>query len=319
MQQERYRRISDGFAVYLPNKQSKTYWCRVRILKKEIKKTTNEREIDKAIERAYMIKAHLQNRVERDLPVTSSKTINAISKDFLEYVEKTQAPSTQKSIIRYFKRYLMRSWGNRPIDEIKASDILKLYDDHGLDGTKIGKYTELLLKRLFDFLEYNDFISKESRPTIPKPKPKQTESFELLTVNELKAFIDLFEGLYLEYFMRYNSDKSEANWKIFEKYALANMYFYMLSGCGARPGDELLNLQFKDIIRVDRKGLNHINNPRDYVSTFNIKIRSGKMSKRSGSRLIPTPERFEDHMFRYAMHVAEPDDFHYEYIEKKSG
>lgn len=316
MEQERYRRISDGFAVYLPNKQSKTYWCRVRILKKEIKKTTNEREIDKAIERAYMIKAQLQNRVERDLPVTSSKTINAISKDFLDYVHKTQAPSTQKSIIRYFNRYLMKDWGNRPVDEIKASDILKLYDSHDLNGTKIGKYTEILLKRLFDFLEYNDFVAKENRPTIPKPKPKQTESFELLKVDELKALIDYFEKEYLDAFMLYDSNKTEKNWKIFERKALANMYFYTLSGCGARPGDELLNLQFKDIIREKRKNFNQIDNPQNYVSTFNINIRTGKMSKRGGARIIPTPQRFEDHMFRYAMHMADSEDFHYEYIEK---
>jgi len=316
MQQERYRRISDGFAVYLPNKQSKTYWCRVRILKKEIKKTTNEREIDKAVERAYMIKAHLQNRVERDLPVTSSKTINAISKDFLEYVQETQADSTKIALVRYFNRYLMKDWKNRPVDEIKASDILKLYKNHELDGTKIGKYTEILLKRLFDFLEYNDFVAKENRPTIPKPKPKQTESFELLKVDELKAFIDFFELTYLSFSMLYESDKSEKNWKLFEKHALANLYFYMLSGCGARPGDELLNLQMKDIIREERTNFNQIDNPHDYISTFNIKIRSGKMSKRSGSRIVPTPQDFENHMFRYARHVAEPDDFHYEYIEK---
>ncbi len=116
-----------------------------------------------------MVKAHLQNRVEKDLPVTSSKTIKAISEGFLEYVQQTQAPSTKIPLKRYFNRYLMVDWVNRPVDEIKASDILKLYDKHELHGTKIGKYTEILLKRLFDYLEYNEYISKEGRPTIPKP------------------------------------------------------------------------------------------------------------------------------------------------------
>jgi integrase len=314
MELERYRRITDGFAVYLPNKQSKTYWCRVRILKKEIKKTTNEREIDKAIERAYMIKAHLQNRVEKDLPVTSSKTINAISESFLEYVDQTQAPSTIIPLKRYFKRYLMVDWVNSPVDEIKASDILKLYDAHGLHGTKIGKYTEILLKRLFDYLEYNEFISKENRPTIPKPKPKETESFELLTVDELKAFADFFELTYLSFMNQYEVDKSQKNLALLERHSLANMYYYLLSGTGARPGDELLNLKFKDLIREDRKNFNDIADPSPYVSSFNIRINSGKMSKRKGSREIPTPREFENHMFRYTRHIF--DGFHYDYIKK---
>lgn len=288
MQQERYRRISDGFAVYLPNKQSKTYWCRLRILKKEIKKTTNEREIDKAIERAYMIKAHLQNRVERDLPVTSSKTINAISKDFLKYVEKTQAPSTQKSIIRYFKRYLMKDWGNRPIDEIKASDILKLYDNHDLDGTKIGKYTEILLKRLFDFLEYNDFISKENRPTIPKPKPKDTESYDLLRVEELKAFEDAFEKRMNEQSELYAKTKTKRDRKLQERYYLANLYFLTLMKVGCRPGVELLDLKFEDVVVTNKK----FGGAYFSWDQLNIKINSGKMSKRNGFRIIPAPQEF---------------------------
>ncbi len=288
MDNERYRRISDGFAIYLPNKQSRTWWVRVRISKKEIKKSTENRDIEKALEMAYLIKAQLQNRVLRKLPVTSSKTINAISEPFLEYVNQTQAVTTTRHLKRYFNRYLKTDWGNRSVDEINANDILKLYDKHELHGTKIGKYTEILLKRLFDFLEFNDYITKDIRPTIPKPKAKITENFALLKVDELKAFENKFKELAETHTNIYLNNKTTKNKNSYIRYMLAELYFSSLINVGCRPNSELLGIKFKHVIETNKQ----FGGGQFRFDQVNIKIDCGKMSKRSGPRTIPAPRYF---------------------------
>ncbi len=288
MDDERYRRISEGFAIYLPNKASRTWWVRIRISKKEIKKSTENRDIEKALEMAYLIKAQLQNRVLKNLPVTSSKTINAISKPFLEYVEETQAPSTIRHLKRYFNKYLMTDWANRSVDEINANDILTLYKKHKLHGTKNGKYTEILLKRLFDFLEFNDYITKDIRPTIPKPKPKIIENFTLLKVDELKAFENRFKELAEEHTKIYLNNKSTKNKNSYIRYVMADIYFYLMINLGCRPNSELLGIKNKHIIETDKK----FGGAYFSYNQVNIKIDCGKMSKRTGPRTIPAPKFF---------------------------
>lgn len=284
----RYKKISEGLAVYLPNKQSRTYWARVRLSKKDIKKSTNTRVLKEAIEQAYMIRAEIQNRVRNGKPVTASKTINAISSGFLAYVEQTQAESTKKSIFRYFDRYLMVDWKNRPVDEIKASDILKLYDLHDMHETKIGKYVHLMLKRLFDYLEFEDFLNKEQRPSIPKPKAKQTESFELFKVDELDCFLNAFKEKSDYYENIYLNSKTDKNRKNFERYLIANCYYNLLAKTGARAGFEINKIKFEDlIIKTERFGGAYFS-----WEKFDLKIKNGKMSKKKGFRQIPAPMGF---------------------------
>lgn len=297
-----YKKIMEGLAVYKPNNQTKIWWARVRLLKKDFKKSTKTRNLEEAIETAYMIKAEFQNRLKDNKPLTASKTVKAISKGFLAYVEETQADSTKKAIIRYFDRYLIKgwnvetqssegdvkNWSNKSVDTISAADILNLYQVNKLHGTKMGKYTEIMLKRLFDYLEFNKLINKEQRPTIPKPKPKITESFELFKVEELDCFLSAFSKKSKHYEEIYNNNKTSKNKKNYEKYFIADMYYLLLAKSGSRPGFELSKIKFDDL-SLNKK---IFGSPFFPIASFDIKIKNGKVSRNVGFRQIPAPWEF---------------------------
>jgi integrase len=297
-----YKKIMEGLAVYKPNHQTKIWWARVRLLNKDFKKSTKTRDLEEAIETAYMIKAGFQNRLKDDKPLTASKTIKAISKGFLAYVDETQADSTKLAIKRYFDRYLIKgwnvetqssegkvkNWSNKSVDTITAADILNLYQENKLHGTKIGKYTEIMLKRLFDYLEFNKFLNKEQRPTIPKPKPKVTESFEIFKVDELDYFLKAFEEKSNHYAKNYENETTARNKKNFEKYKIANMYYSLLAKSGSRPGFELTKMKFEDLTLNEKI----FGSPFFPVASFDIRIKNGKTSKTSGTRQIPAPWEF---------------------------
>ena len=124
---ERYRKITNGLAVFLPNEQSKTYWARIRIDKKDIKKSTKQRDINKAVDEAYKIKYLLENRLENGLPVTNSKTINSISKEYLQWAEIHVAKSSYKKYKKLFEKILIPNYGSLKLDELRANQISNIY------------------------------------------------------------------------------------------------------------------------------------------------------------------------------------------------
>ncbi len=132
-------------------------------------------------------------------------------------------------------------------------------------------------------------------PLYPSLKPKETESFELLKVEELKFFEDAFQKLEDKYSNLYKAKRTSKCKKLYERYCLANLYFSTLIKVGCRPGVELLGLTFSDIVETNSKfGGGYFS-----WSQLNLKINSGKMSKRNGFRVIPAPVQFSIILDRY--------------------
>lgn len=276
--------MAEGLAIYLPNRQSKTYWVRVRIAKKDVKKSTGERDPSKAKEKAYFIKFQLEDRFNKGLPVIASKTLNALSDGFLEHLHRNVAAKSIHIYIRYFNRYLLPDWGNKAIDEIKAINIITLFDKYELSETSNGKYTRFIIKQLFDYAEINEYIKPSSRPLIPSFKYKETESFDLFSPSELKEVLDEINRVKEKAEIAlYDLSMSNQDRKTNERFVILSTYYEVLSRCGARPGTELLNCRFRDLSITGK----NLGGPLFPLRELNLNILGGKMGKRTGGRKIP--------------------------------
>lgn len=282
---ERYRRLDDGLAIYLPNKQSKTYWVRFRVEKRDIKKSTGHRDIDKAVKQAYFLRFEMEHRIEVGLSVASSTTIKSISEPFLQWIRDNISPNTQKALIRYFNRYLLVDWGDRKVDEIKAIEIVDLYARHKMNGTQIGKYTKILLTKLFDWLELNELTTKEKRPLISTPKPKETVSFDMFQADELEVVLDKLKDNSSNACLEISEGKpTKQRLKKLQRIIMMSAYHELLAHTGARSGDELLSLTFR---QFEFTGKSWPYGGTSGIKEVNITITGGKMGKRKGFRKIP--------------------------------
>lgn len=117
--------------VYLRG-DSDVWQCRIKVENKWFSKTTKERELDKAIERAKRMLFEAQLRNESNIPIVSKKfrDIAKLSKQQMQDElanPKMKAPVSFNQYIKIIDDYLIPFFGNKNIDSINF-DVLDEYE-----------------------------------------------------------------------------------------------------------------------------------------------------------------------------------------------
>jgi integrase len=231
--------------VYL-RADSDVWQCRLKVGNKWMARTTKERDLDKAIERAKRLLFEAQLRKEANIPVITKK-FRDIAKLAYQQMEAEQANPKVKAPVSYeqykkiIKEYLVPYYGNFLIDKV---------DVNSLDGylefltKQMGRppaYSSMrkhnvTLNRIFDKAVEKGFITPSSRPQL-ETKGRKSEKYETFDIAEINALLANFPPWIAN---TTNQEKREQRELLYD-------YVRVLIDTGARPGKELLDLRWKNI------------------------------------------------------------------------
>lgn len=283
---ETYQKLAESIAIYKPNKNTRVWWIRARIDKKEIRKSTKQRDKDQAVKTAWAMFSAFEDRKNKGLLLVSSNTINSLSSGILEKIDEKGSSFDQRKI---FNDVILPEWGAKNVEDLTSKDVDVLYSKYEVSGTAKENYYKMTLKTMFDFLILNDIVKRGYLPELPQAKQREKESFDILTASELKTTLRHFEDLSEFYENEYKKSGTIKNKRLFETHRITSTYLNLLANTGARAGKELLNLKLSDIEYTNDNVSGSIGFP---INGMNINIKNGKMSKRKGARRIPAPVLF---------------------------
>lgn len=229
--------------VYLRS-DSDVWQCRLKVDNKWMARTTKERDVNKAIERAKRLLFEAQLRKEANTPVLTRK-FRDIAKLAYQQMELEQAdPKAPVSYDQYkkiIKEYLIPYYGNFLIDKV---DVNSLDGYRAFLAKEMGKapaYSSMrkhnvTLNRIFDKAIEKGFITSSSRPQL-ETKGRKSEKYATFDIAEINALLANFPPWIAN---TTNQEKREQRELMYD-------YVRVLIDTGARPGKELLDLQWKNI------------------------------------------------------------------------
>jgi integrase len=236
--------LMENELVLYRREHSNIWQCRFKVDSTWQRATTKQRDIKKAkaAARELMIEAEVRKR--SNLPVITRK-FRHVAKLAIERMNNESAAGRGKAsfvdYIRVIDDYLIPHFGNHSITNIDYA-ALEAFDAWRIE--KMGKaptHSTLLnhnaaLNRVFDEGVARGFLTDANRPKL-EAKGKASDRRPDFDLNEVRALRSNFEP----WIERGRNEQSK------ELRALLRDYVDVLLDTGARPGDELLNLQWKQI------------------------------------------------------------------------
>lgn len=224
--------------------QSGAWQCRYKCDGKWQRTTTKETDLKKAIEKAKRLLIEAEVRLASNIPVITRR-FRDVAKLAIERMQHELANGKGKvsfnDYIRVITEYLIPILGKRLItsidvsvlDELDAQRIVMM----GKEPTKSTLLTHnSALNRIFDEAQMRGFITAANRPKL-ESKGKDSQRRAAFTMDEVKAMLGVFDA----WIDRARDEKSKESRTIMRDYVL------MLLDTGARPGIELLELQWNKI------------------------------------------------------------------------
>jgi len=220
--------------------------CRFKIDNKWIVKTTKERDIKKAIERAKRLLFEAQVRKESNIPVVTKKfrDVAKLAKQQMQDElanPKMKAPVSFDQYIKIIDDYLIPFFGNKNIDGITYEVLDAYHEDLKVKMGRIPAYSTMrkhnvTLNRVFDKAVEKTYITNSNRPKLDT-KGNKSEKYATFDIQEINAILANFPPWIAA---TTNKEKREQRELLFD-------YVKVLIDTGARPGKELLELQWKNI------------------------------------------------------------------------
>lgn len=248
--------------------------CRFKIDNKWIVKTTKERDIKKAIERAKRLLFEAQVRKESNIPVVTKKfrDIAKLAKQQMQDElanPKMKAPVSFDQYIKIIDDYLLPFFGNKNIDGITYEVLDAYHEDLKVKMGRSPAYSTMrkhnvTLNRVFDKAVEKAYITNSNRPKLDT-KGNKSEKYATFDIQEINAILANFPPWIAA---TTNQEKREQRELLFD-------YVRVLIDTGARPGKELLELQWKNIryrmvvknatrVEIDEEGNRDVITHEDY-------------------------------------------------------
>lgn len=248
--------------------------CRFKIDNKWIVKTTKERDIKKAIERAKRLLFEAQVRKESNIPVVTKKfrDIAKLAKQQMQDElanPKMKAPVSFDQYIKIIDDYLIPFFGNKNIDGITYEVLDAYHEDLKVKMGRSPAYSTMrkhnvTLNRVFDKAVEKAYITNSNRPKLDT-KGNKSEKYATFDIQEINAILANFPPWIAA---TTNQEKREQRELLFD-------YVRVLIDTGARPGKELLELQWKNIryrmvvknatrVEIDEEGNRDVITHEDY-------------------------------------------------------
>ena len=235
--------MSNELVLYL-REHSNVWQCRYKVDGVWQRATTKLRDLSKAKAKAKELMMEAEIRRRSNLPFITRK-FRHVAKLAIDRMEQDAVADRGKvsfaDYIRVINDYLIPFFGNHSITNVSYA----LLDEFNTWRTeqmgKAPRHSTLLtqnaaLNRVFDEAVTRNFLSAINRPKL-ESKGKASARRPAFALNEIHAMLASFEG----WIARARNDKSR------ELRLLLRDYVEVLLDTGARPGDELLNLKWKQI------------------------------------------------------------------------
>ncbi len=231
--------------VYLRS-DSDVWQCRLKVDNKWMARTTKERDVNKAVERAKRLLFEAQLRKEANIPVVTRK-FRDIAKLAYQQMEEEETNAKVKAPVSYqqyktiIKDYIIPFFGNHLVDKV-SHDTLDAYRAYLAE--KMGKppaYSTMrkhnvTLNRIFDKAVEKGYLTQSNKPQL-ETKGRKSDEFPTFDVEEINAIVGNFPTWIAN---TINQEKREQRELLYD-------YVRVLIDTGARPGKELLNLQWKNV------------------------------------------------------------------------
>lgn len=224
--------------------RSGAWQCRYKVAGVWQRASTKETDLAKAKDVAHRLLIAAEVRKEQNLPVVTRR-FRDVAHLAIERMEQElkngQGKVSFKDYIRVITEYLIPILGKRVITSINVSVLDELDAQRiSMMGKEPSKSTLLThnsaLNRVFDEAVMRGFLTESNRPTL-ESKGKDSERRAAFTLQEVKAMIGVFPA----WIDRGRDSLSKESRTIMRDYVL------MLLDTGARPGRELLELQWSKI------------------------------------------------------------------------
>ena len=231
--------------LILYKRPNSTVWqCRYKVDGKWLIASTKLRDREKAIEKAKDLKRIAELKKEANIPVVTKKfkDIARLTKKRMDdKAEKGEAPVSYSVYKRIIDDFLIPCLGNKNIDKIDYA-ALKQYelDRAELMGKEPAYSTvrkhNVTLNYIFEEAIIRGFMTRAMKPEL-ETTGRKGENYATFSIKEVNAILANFPAWILR-------GRSEAKR---EQRELLYDYVRILIDTGARPGKELLNLQWKNI------------------------------------------------------------------------
>ena len=225
---------------------SDVWQCRLKVDNKWMARTTKERDLDKAIDRAKRMLFEAQLRKESNLPVVTKKFRDIAKLTKQQMVDelanpKMKAPVSFNQYVKIIDDYLMPFFGNKNIDTITYEELDVYHEDLKVKMGRSPAYSTMrkhnvTLNRVFDKAVEKNYLTNSNRPKLDT-KGSKSEKYATFDIGEINALLANFPPWIAD---TSNKEKREQRELLFD-------YVRVLIDTGARPGKELLDLQWKNI------------------------------------------------------------------------
>ena len=253
---------------------SDTWQCRLKVDNKWMARTTKERDLQRAIERAKRLLFEAQLRKESNIPVVTRKfrDIARLAKQqMLDELAnpKMKAPVSFNQYVKIIDDYLMPFFGNKNIDGITYDELDAYQEDLKVKMNRSPAYSTMrkhnvTLNRIFDKAVEKAYLTNANRPKLDT-KGNKSEKYATFDIGEINAILANFPPWIAG---TSNREKREQRELLFD-------YVRVLIDTGARPGKELLDLQWKNIryrmvvnndtrVEIDEEGNRSVITHEDY-------------------------------------------------------
>lgn len=224
--------------------QSGAWQCRFKVDGIWQRASTKETDLAKAKDAAHRLLIAAEVRKEQNLPVVTRRfrdVANLAIERMEQELKNERGKVSFNDYIRVIREYLIPIFGKRNITSIDVSVLDELDAQRIIMMGKEPSKSTLLthnsaLNRVFDEAVMRGFLTEANRPKL-ESKGKDSQRRAAFTLDEIKAMIAKFDP----WIERARDAKSKESRTIMRDYAL------MLLDTGARPGRELLELQWSKI------------------------------------------------------------------------
>jgi integrase len=238
-----YTLIERELIVYR-RERSSIWQCRYKVDGIWQRASTKERELKKAKARANELRLEAEIRKRSNLPVITRKfrDVARLAVERLEHeIAIGKGKRSYTDYIRVINDYLILILGKKAITNIDYQALDELNKKRTAMMEKVPTQSTMLthnaaLNRVFDEAVIRGFLTEANKPKL-EATGKKSERRAAFDMNELRALLANFEG-WVEAARTAQSK---------EMRTLLRDYVDMLIDTGARPGDELLNLQWRQI------------------------------------------------------------------------
>jgi integrase len=301
--------LLDRELIVYRRERSNIWQCRFKVDGIWQRASTKERDLKKAKTKANELRIEAEIRKRSNLPVITRK-FRDVAKLAVERMEHEIRSGNGKvsyaDYIRVIEEYLISALGKRSITNIDytALDELdaKRIEQMGKSPSQSTMLTHnAALNRVFDEAVIRNFLTEANRPKL-EAKGKASDRRPAFDMAEIRALVGSFD----EWIERARNAKSK------EMRTLLRDYVDVLLDTGARPGDELLNLKWKQIkfvMKLTITTTNEVDEEGEKITLSNLN-RSLELtiSGKTGTRTIVAMLRTVKALERIAKRNYEIDD-----------